>query len=123
MAGKPILKQIQKYELTNVLIVVVRYFGGIKLGIPGLIQAYKKAAKNVLETSKFIIKTIKEKYIISCENEDINYVMRLIKKHKLEIINTDFHEQVKISILIPMKKSDNIIKEFKKNHKVKIQYS
>jgi len=121
-AGKPILKQIQKHALTNILIVVVRYFGGIKLGIPGLIHAYKNATENVLNQSKFITKMIKEKYIISCDDTEMNYVMRLIKKHSIEIINTDFQKQFKISILVPRIKAEIIIKEFKKNHKLNISY-
>ena len=65
---------------------------------------------------------IKEKYIISCDDTEMNYVMRLIKKHSIEIINTDFQKQFKISILVPRIKAEIIIKEFKKNHKLNISY-
>ena len=75
-AGKPILKQIEKYELTNILIIVVRYFGGVKLGIPGLIRSYKTATINVLENSNIILKTIKDKYVVIFDPKHMNDVMR-----------------------------------------------
>ena len=121
-AGKPILKQIEKHELTNILIVVVRYFSGIKLGIPGLIRSYKTATMNVLKNTEIITKMIKEKYIVLFQHEEMNDVMRLVKEHSLEIINTDFQINCKLTFLVAKKKSEIVLKNFKKNHKLKITY-
>jgi len=121
-AGNPILKQIEKHELTNILIVVVRYFGGIKLGIPGLIRSYKTATMNVLEKTEIITKMIKEKYIVSFQHQEINDVMRLVKEHSLEIINTDFQINCKLTFLVAKKNSEIVLQNFKKNHKLKITY-
>src|SRR5690606_187361 len=73
-AGMPIYGQIQSFELTNVLVVVVRYFGGVKLGVGGLIQAYKTSAQLALEASEIIEKTIDAEYIVQCEYKDLNKV-------------------------------------------------
>ena len=121
-AGKPILKAIEKHELTNVLIVVIRYFGGIKLGIPGLIRSYKTAAINVIESAEIITKIIKEKYVILFEHAQMNNVMRIVKEHNLEIINTDFHVTCQLTFLVSKKKSELVLQHLKKNHKLKIQY-
>ena len=121
-AGKPIMKQIEKYELTNILIIVVRYFGGIKLGIPGLIRSYKIAAVNVIENSKIITKMIKEKYSVFFDPKYMNEVMILIKKHKLEIVETGFDQESSIVFLVERKKSDFILKLFNSHNNLRIQY-
>lgn len=88
-AGMPILGQLQNFEVTNILIVVVRYFGGTKLGVGGLISAYKTAAKMALESSKVISKTINLNFDITCEYDKMNLVMRLVKEYDLNIIEQD----------------------------------
>ena len=86
-AGAPIYGQIQSFGLTNVLLVVVRIFGGIKLGVGGLITAYKTTAQLVLEDAKIIEKTIDIHFLISFDYKNMNKVMRVIKEKKLDIIN------------------------------------
>ncbi|MBE37128.1 MAG: YigZ family protein [Flavobacteriales bacterium] len=122
-AGRPIMKQIEKHDLTNLLIVVVRYFGGIKLGIPGLIRSYKTSTMSVLKESKIITKIIKEKYIVLFNHAYMNDVMRIIKDHELEIIHNIFDSNCKITFLVPKKKSDLVLRHFKKNHNLKITYN
>lgn len=85
-AGAPIYGQIQSFGLTNVLLVVVRIFGGIKLGVGGLITAYKTAAQLVLEEAEIIEKTIDTPFLISFDYKNMNKVMRVIKEKKLDII-------------------------------------
>jgi uncharacterized YigZ family protein len=85
-AGAPIYGQIQSFGLTNVLLVVVRIFGGIKLGVGGLITAYKTAAQLVLEEAEIIEKTIDISFLISFDYKNMNKVMRVIKEKKLDII-------------------------------------
>ncbi len=85
-AGAPIYGQIQSFGLTNVLLVVVRIFGGIKLGVGGLITAYKTTAQLVLEEAEIIEKTIDIHFLISFNYKNMNKVMRVIKEKKLDII-------------------------------------
>ena len=86
-AGAPIYGQIQSFGLTNVLLVVVRIFGGMKLGVGGLITAYKTTAQMVLEDAEIIEKTIDIHFLISFDYKNMNKVMRVIKEKKLDIIN------------------------------------
>jgi uncharacterized YigZ family protein len=78
-AGMPIYGQIQSFDVTNVLIVVVRYYGGTKLGVGGLITAYKTVAQMSLEQSEIIEKTIDVHFLVSFNYENMNKVMRVIK--------------------------------------------
>ena len=121
-AGKPILGQIQSNDLTNILIIVVRYFGGIKLGVTGLIRSYKTAAADSISQAIFVTKTIKEQYKVSFKYPLMNDVMRLIKEHKLEIINTDFQIDCNLIFAVPKSKDDNVVEIFKKNHEIKIKH-
>ena len=86
-AGAPIYGQIQSFGLTNVLLVIVRIFGGIKLGVGGLITAYKTTAQLVLEDAEIIEKTIDIHFLISFDYKNMNKVMRVIKEKKLDILN------------------------------------
>ena len=85
-AGAPIYGQIQSFGLTNVLLVVVRIFGGTKLGVGGLISAYKTTAQLVLEEAEIIEKTIDISFLISFDYKNMNKVMRVIKEKKLDIV-------------------------------------
>lgn len=89
-AGKPIFGQIQSKDLTNILIVVIRYFGGIKLGIPGLINAYRSSAKDSLERARIQTKTIDEEYRVTFEYPVINDVMKIMKDESAAILHQDF---------------------------------
>lgn len=84
-AGTPIYGQIQSFGLTNVLVVVVRYFGGVKLGAGGLITAYRTAAQMALEASEIVEKTIDIKFSIHFDYKNMNKVMRVIKEKNIEI--------------------------------------
>lgn len=92
-AGMPIYGQIQSFNLTNVLVVVVRYFGGVKLGVGGLINAYKSTAQLALEDSVIIEKTISQYYGLIFEYKNINTVKRIIKDFQLKILKQEFNEQ------------------------------
>ena len=121
-AGKPILAQIESNDLTNTLIIVVRYFGGVKLGITGLIRSYKTAASNAISNSNIITKKIKEIYELIFIYEEINNVMRIIKNENIKIIKKEIDLNCRITISINKKNSDKIIRKFKDNHKVQTQY-
>jgi uncharacterized YigZ family protein len=121
-AGKPILGQIQSNNLTNILIVVVRYFGGVKLGVPGLIRSYKTAAAIAITDAEILTKTIKEHYEVSFKYPQMNDVMRLVKEFDLEVINTDFRIDCKLIFAVTKSKADSIAETFKKNHELSIKY-
>lgn len=84
-AGKPILNTIQSFELTDILVVVVRYFGGTLLGVPGLIHAYKEATREALEIAEIETKTINKLVLIRYDFADTNAVMQLVKKLDLSV--------------------------------------
>jgi uncharacterized YigZ family protein len=89
-AGRPILGQIQSRDLTNVLVVVVRYFGGTLLGVSGLIAAYKGAAHEALEEAGQTEKCVQETYLIEFGHETMNEVMRIVKNEGLKQSSADF---------------------------------
>ena len=89
-AGKPILGQINSYELTDILIIIVRYFGGIKLGTSGLIVAYRQAAIEALENAEIIEKTVDEDITFKYDFEAMNSVMKIIKDLQPQIITQDY---------------------------------
>ena len=100
-AGDPILGQLKSVNLTNVLLVVVRYFGGIKLGVSGLVQAYKTAAQEALTAGKIIEKTEQSQLTIYFVYEQMNQVMSLVKELRLEVVNQKFTDKCQIVIQIP----------------------
>ncbi len=102
-AGKPILNQLLSKELFNILVVVVRYFGGIKLGTSGLINAYKTATKEAIGTAEIIRKTITRTISIHYDYPLMNSVMRLVKEEKLNIILQKF--ELDCELLIEIEKS------------------
>ncbi|MFK5878637.1 MAG: YigZ family protein [Flavobacteriaceae bacterium] len=86
-AGQPILGQLVSFDVTNILVVVVRYFGGTKLGVGGLITAYKSSAKFVLQEAKIVEKTIDIQFKLTFEYEFLDKVMRVIKEKNLRVNN------------------------------------
>lgn len=121
-AGKPILRQILANDLTNTLIIVARYFGGVKLGASGLIHAYKTAAADAISQAKIIKKIIKDEYEVNFKYPQINNVMRIIKEHRLEVINTDFQIECKLIFAVSKNKASIIVKTFQQNHELTIKY-
>ena len=111
-AGMPIYGQLQSFEMTNCLIVVVRYFGGTKLGVGGLISAYKTTAKMTLEATKIITKTIDSQIEVTCSYDLMNEVMRLVKTHNLNIDKQDLKINCKFIISIRQKDFKNIKSQF-----------
>ena len=102
-SGMPIYGQIQSTGITNVLVVVVRYFGGTKLGVSGLINAYKSTALMVIEDAAVVEKTIFVKYSISFDYKNLNKVMRIIKEKNIAIITQKMEFTCEIEIASPKK--------------------
>jgi uncharacterized YigZ family protein len=99
-AGDPILGQIRSRNLTNVLVVVIRYFGGIKLGVSGLINAYKMAAADALDQVQFIEKTVQVPLKVLFGYEQMNTVMKLVKDYHLEIASQNFEATCKMELWV-----------------------
>lgn len=99
-AGKPIYGQLQSNNLTNVLLVVVRYFGGTKLGVSGLIKAYKESSAECIAQAEIIEKQVKNKYCIYFAYEDINLVMNILKQNNAEQKHQIFDLNCQIEVLV-----------------------
>ncbi|MGV8814708.1 MAG: IMPACT family protein [Gelidibacter sp.] len=121
-AGMPIYGQIQSFEVTNILIVIVRYFGGVKLGVGGLINAYKTAAQMALEASKIVEKTINQEIQLKFEYKDMNKVMRVIKEKDLKIINQTLELSCLINISVRLKNIKNVVETFKGIYGVELKF-
>lgn len=102
-AGKPILGQIISNDLSNVLIVVIRYFGGIKLGVSGLIQAYKDAAADAILHAEIVERTVDEIIHIRFTYVVMNDVMKVLKEEDPEILARDFEMECKMTLSIRQK--------------------
>lgn len=111
-AGQPIYGQILSFELTNVLIVVVRYFGGTKLGVGGLINAYKTAAKLALDASDIIEKTIDDHFALNFDYVNMNKVMRLIKEKNINLLKQEMEMDCNFEISVRKKEAEKIKKAF-----------
>lgn len=119
-AGMPIYGQIQSFDVTNVLVVVVRYFGGIKLGVGGLISAYKISAQMALENSEIIEKTIDKHFIISFGYQTMNKVMRVIKEKNIDIVAQKMEMNCEIEIATRKKNAEVVFDAFKNLFEVSI---
>ncbi|TXI67972.1 MAG: YigZ family protein [Flavobacterium sp.] len=119
-AGMPIYGQIQSFEVTNVLVVVVRYFGGVKLGVGGLISAYKIAAQMALENSEIVERTINKHFIISFGYANMNKVMRIIKEKNLQIVSQKMEMDCEIEISIRKKNAQNLLDTFENLYEIKL---
>ena len=119
-AGMPIYGQIQSFEVTNVLVVVVRYFGGVKLGVGGLISAYKITAQMALENSEIVERTIDKHFIISFGYANMNKVMRIIKEKNLQIVSQKMEMDCEIEISIRKKSVQNLLDTFESLYEIKL---
>ena len=120
-AGVPIYGQIQSFSVTNILIVVVRYFGGTKLGVGGLISAYRTCAQMALEVSEIVEKTINIHYLISFDYKNMNKVMRVIKEKNLEIIFQKMEISCEIEIATRKKNAETVINIFNSFYEIEIK--
>lgn len=119
-AGKPILGQINSFGLTDILIVVVRYFGGIKLGTSGLIVAYKTAAQEALNAAEIIEKTVDADITFLFEYPFMNDVMRIVKEESPEIISQDFDNDCRMTLRIRKSQFDKLRERLKKVETLRI---
>lgn len=121
-AGKPILGQIQSNDLTDILIVVVRYFGGTLLGVSGLINAYKTSAADVIRVSKVVEKQILFYYTIHFPFEQLNDVMKILKQTDSKITAQDFDNACRINFSIRKASSEACEEKLKKVSGLVLEY-
>ncbi|MGL4584704.1 MAG: IMPACT family protein [Flavobacterium sp.] len=119
-AGAPIYGQIQSFDVTNILIVVVRYFGGVKLGVGGLITAYRAAAQMAMEEADIVEKTIDKNFKVRFEYKDMNNVMRVIKEKDLKILNQTMEMSCEIELSIRKSEYDQALEAFVPFYEVKV---
>ncbi len=119
-SGPPILGQIKSFGVTNILIVVVRYFGGTKLGIPGLINAYKSAAADALHKANIITKIISKKLKFEFDYPAMSEVMRIAKSSGIHIEKQEFIENCMLEISIRMSSFEEVSNKLKIIKSVKI---
>jgi len=120
-AGKPIHGQLLSHDLTNSLIVVIRYFGGVKLGVRGLINAYKFAAQEAINNNEIVTKIINDYFLVSFDYLQMNEVMRIIKDEELEITSQDFQMSCQLGFAVRQKFSEKVRNRFLDLRTVTIQ--
>lgn len=120
-AGMPIYGQIQAFEVTNILIVSVRYFGGTKLGVGGLINAYRTSAQFALDASEIIEKTIDIQYKLTFDYDMMNKVQRIVKERNLNIIAQKLEMNCEYTISVRKKEAQIIFEIFENLFKVAIK--
>lgn len=113
-AGRPIHGQLLSKDVTDTLIIVVRYFGGIKLGVSGLINAYKTAAKDALENNTIVEKFVEEDYTIAFPPLGMNKVMQLLKRETVKITGQQYEGNCIINFCVQKRDADNLIEALKK---------
>ena len=121
-AGRPILNTMLSADITNVLIVVVRYFGGTLLGVPGLINAYKTAAQEAIQSAAIIEKTVNDIYEIQFDYLLMNDVMKLIKEEKLNVLSQNFDNSCSIKLEIRKSCLNTILNKIEKIEGLKASY-
>lgn len=113
-AGRPILGVIRSRDLTNVMIAVVRYFGGIKLGVPGLIAAYKEAAELAVQAATVLKRSIEESFSMDFDYVQMNDVMKLLKREGAKILNNQVDIRCHLDVRIGKDKAEALINQLKK---------
>jgi uncharacterized YigZ family protein len=121
-AGRPIHGQLLSFDVTNVLVVVIRYFGGTKLGVPGLIRAYKESTKEALQNSGLVQKTVNDIYELNFDYPLMNDVMNVIKAESVNTIKNQFELKCCIHLSIRQSESARIMEKFDRIYGVEVNY-
>jgi putative IMPACT (imprinted ancient) family translation regulator len=122
-AGRPILNELRSRELVNIAVFVVRYFGGKKLGVPGLIRAYRHAAADALNHAEIIIHEILEFYNLTCDKDELNEVMHLIHRSGAKTEHMEYAETCKFVISCKRVEKDKVLAKLSVNRKIKIEHA
>lgn len=121
-AGRPILNTLLSADITNILVVVVRYFGGTLLGVPGLINAYKTATVEALNENTIITKTVNDVYQINFDYLAMNAVMRIVKDEQLELLTQQFDINCSVSFEVRKANLNQVLGKLEKIDGIEIRY-
>lgn len=121
-AGRPILSVLLSADLTNILVVVVRYFGGTLLGVPGLINAYKNASLEAVKSSKIIAKTVNDVYEVYFDYLQMNDVMKLVKEENLQVLEQQFDTHCILKLEVRKSYLNQVLGKFEKIDNIKLKY-
>ena len=121
-AGRPILNVLLSMDVTNIMVVVVRYFGGTLLGVPGLINAYKSATQEALQIAEIVEKTVNDVYEVTFDYIQMNDVMRIIKETEVIVLSQDFDTKCKITFEIRKLQVNEVIGRMEKIEGLTINY-
>jgi len=120
-AGRPIYGQLLSHDITNILLIVIRYFGGTKLGVPGLINAYRSAAKDAILNNEIIEKTIDETCKVYFNYQNMNDIMCILKQDGVKINHQEYKEQYMIAFTIRRSIVEKIMESLQKIEGIKVQ--
>jgi uncharacterized YigZ family protein len=121
-AGKPILNTLLSQDLTNILVIVVRYFGGTLLGVPGLINAYKSATIEALVVADIFEKTVNDVYNVSFEFVQMNDIMKVVKEFSLKIRNQTYDNQCTMELEFRKTLTNQVIGKLEKIDGIMVEY-
>jgi uncharacterized YigZ family protein len=121
-AGKPILNTLLSQEITNILVIVVRYFGGTLLGVPGLINAYKSATVEALSTADIIEKTVNEVYSLGFDFVQMNDIMKIVKEFNLKIRSQTYDNQCVMELEFRKNLTNQVIGKLEKIDNIEVEY-
>jgi len=121
-AGRPILNVLLSKDVTNILVIVVRYFGGTLLGVPGLINAYKSATLTALEEASIILKTVNELYTLQFEYLQLNEVMSIIKEEEITVSDQLFDLHCTMQIELRQARVNRVFEKLNKIDQLKITH-
>ena len=121
-AGRPILNILLSNDVTIVLVVVVRYFGGTLLGVPGLINAYKSATSEALLANEIVLKSVNDVYEITFDYLSMNQIMRLMKDEQLDILNQEFDVNCMVKFAVRKSNLNNVLSKLEKVENAMIKY-
>lgn len=121
-AGKPILGQLMSYDVTNLLVVVVRYFGGTKLGVPGLINAYKESTREVLDACEIIEKTVDAFFTLRFSYIAMNGVMKIVKDLNPRVVSQEFDNVCQMTLAIRQGQANLMQDKLSKCEGVEVEY-
>ena len=121
-AGRPILGQIRSFGLTNILIIVTRYFGGTLLGVGGLINAYRNAARSALENAEITEHVLKDRYELVFPYQSMNDVMRIIKEEDLDQSEHSFDMECRMTVSVKTSAAEKVLSRFSRVEDLKYRY-
>lgn len=119
-AGRPILGQIDSFALTDTAVIVVRYFGGVLLGVPGLIHAYKTAARDALAAAQIIEKPVTRCLKVVCNYPQLNEVLRIFRQHGADAVEHDLQLKCTLCAAVPLAFYSGCLKTLQQNHLIEI---